>query len=136
MVLNLTLTKKGNRCSRIDTILTCPRLPPFTISISFATGGMYLYSSPTCTSISGLFRAAWTTLSKNINKLDHSQILIRRTNSTNLMKYSNYIYFVSKNNIHYKSVHWETGLCHHHCHEARQYVYKSVQKDDRLFRQW
>lgn len=42
-----TLTKKGKRCSRIATILTCPRLPPFTISISLATGGMYLYSSPT-----------------------------------------------------------------------------------------
>lgn len=60
-VANFTLTRKGNRCSRIATILTCPRVPPFTISINFATGGMYLYSNPTCTSISGLFLAAFTT---------------------------------------------------------------------------
>lgn len=56
-----TLTKKGKRCSLIATILTCPRVPPLTISISLATGGMYLYSRPTCTSISCLFLAAFTT---------------------------------------------------------------------------
>ena len=56
-----TLTKKGKRCSRIATILTCPRFPPLTISISLATGGMYLYSRPTCTRISCLFLAAFMT---------------------------------------------------------------------------
>lgn len=59
--ISYTLTKKGNRCSRIATILTCPRLPSLTILINLATGGMYLYSNPTCTSISCLFLAAFTT---------------------------------------------------------------------------
>jgi len=53
-----TLTRKGKRCSRIATILTCPSVPLLTMSISLATGGIYLYSNPTCTSMSGLCLAA------------------------------------------------------------------------------
>lgn len=68
-VAQFTLTKKGKRCSRIATIFTCPIDPLLTISISLATGGMYLYSSPTWTNISGLFLAASTTYFQNITKV-------------------------------------------------------------------